>query len=170
MIRFKPVIWLWIVFVLASVGCDPSDTTPSGTSDPVDNAEFQPLIEDEILTYTNNYRAQHGLNPLYMREDVRTVARQHSLDMLDRNFFDHTNPDGESPADRLKNAHISYTAWAENIALNSGATDPASTVMNQWINSEGHRLNILNTAVTHIGIGVVRAGETYYYTQLFMRP
>ncbi len=162
MIRFTSIIFL-LCFCLS---CYESSDDENGSN----SAEIIVDMEIEILNYTNQYRAQQQLSALTMDEHVRDVARQHSLDMVERDFFDHANPDGENPGARLDKAGVTYTLWAENIARNQGYSDPAEKAMEQWIESPGHRANLINSSLTRLGVGVVAAGEEYYYTQLFIRP
>ena len=123
-------------------------------------------MEQQVLALVNKTRAEYGLNPLTWAEDLAVVARAHSSDMIRRSFFDHTNPDGKSPFDRIKAAGITYRTAAENIAY--GQRSPEE-VMNAWMNSSGHRANILNAKVKEMGVGAVRnSGGTIYWTQLFV--
>ena len=123
-------------------------------------------IEWEVFELVNAERAKYGLSALSWADDLSRVARGHSRDMIDRGFFDHTNPDGRSPFDRLRLAGISYRTAAENIAY--GQRTPEA-VMNAWMNSPGHRANILNANVKEIGVGAaVSSGGTIYWTQIFV--
>ncbi|MCY0990077.1 CAP domain-containing protein [Nannocystis sp. ILAH1] len=101
--------------------------------------------------------------------DVRLhcAARKHSQDMAERGFFDHVNPDGQDPFDRLDEA--GYTGWAvagENIA--AGSEDPGMTVQG-WLDSDGHCANLMNPQYTHTGVGFYEGtgNLTYYWTQTF---
>ena len=123
-------------------------------------------IEKQVLDLVNAERAKYGLSALTWADDLANIARAHSQDMIRRNYFDHTDPDGRSPFDRLKNAGIRYRYAAENIAY--GQKSPAA-VMNAWMNSSGHRKNILNANLKEIGVGAVSSsGGTIYWTQLFV--
>lgn len=120
---------------------------------------------ERVLELVNEERAKEGARPLTLDEDLCAVAAMHSEDMIARNFFSHENPDGASPFDRMKAYGISYRAAAENIA--AGQTTPEQ-VMDSWMNSPGHRKNILNTAYGKIGIGIALGGEyRIYWTQCF---
>lgn len=121
---------------------------------------------ERVLELVNEERAKEGAKPLVLDEDLCAVAAMHSEDMIARNFFDHENPDGASPFDRMKAYGISYMAAAENIA--AGQTTPEQ-VMDSWMNSPGHRKNILNNAYGKIGIGIAMGGEyRIYWTQCFI--
>ncbi|MBR4030322.1 MAG: hypothetical protein IKJ06_02880 [Clostridia bacterium] len=114
-----------------------------------------------VLELVNAERAKNGLNALKLDSALSKVAEAHSKDMATRNFFSHTNPDGLSPFDRIKNAGISYKTAGENIAM--GQKTPQQ-VVEAWMNSEGHRKNILNASFTKMGLGK----EGNYWTQLFI--
>lgn len=130
----------------------------------LESTDLNPAVKnaaEEVCRRTNAARASQGLAPLVLRVDLSDVAQSHSQDMLDRNFFNHTNPDNETPFDRLRNAGITYQAAAENIA--SGQTS-AEQVVTAWMNSSGHRANILNPRFTKLGVGVVGSLWTQVFT------
>ena len=123
-------------------------------------------MEQEVFELVNKVRVENGLHTLKWAEDLAEIARAHCADMINRGFFSHTNPDGESPFDRLKNNGIAYRSAAENIAY--GQKD-AQEVMNSCMNSSGHRANILSKTVKEIGIGAVKNTRgTIYWTQMFV--
>lgn len=137
--------------------------TAAPTTAPATNAS---AIEQEVFRLVNEVRAQYGLSALSWANDLANVARAHSRDMINRNFFSHTNPDGYSPFDRLRNNGISYRTAAENIAYGQRT---AQAVMDAWMNSSGHRANILNANVKEIGVGAATSSSgTIYWTQLFV--
>jgi len=122
-------------------------------------------LEDEVIRLVNEERAKAGLGKLSKDNLLIKVAEDHSEDMCSRNFFNHKNPDGESPFDRMKRNGIKYKTAGENIAKGQKT---AEAVMKAWMNSEGHRANILNPDFTHIGVGVSVRSGTYYWTQCFI--
>ncbi|SFL90769.1 CAP domain-containing protein [Geodermatophilus ruber] len=119
--------------------------------------------EEQVLALVNEARAAAGCAPVVADAGLAAVARAHSADMRDRDFFSHTNPEGLSPFDRARNAGIS-TARAENIAY--GQPD-AAAVMEGWMNSSGHRRNILDCDLTRLGVGVAEGAGGPWWTQLF---
>ena len=122
-------------------------------------------FELKVLELVNAERAKQGLSALTWDSSLAAVAEAHSLDMAQNNFFSHTNLKGQSPFDRIKAFGISYSYAAENIA--AGQKTPES-VMNSWMNSEGHRKNILNGNLTRLGVGYVKGGSYgHYWTQVF---
>ena len=123
----------------------------------------QTAFENRVLELVNEERAKNGLSALQMDESVREVARVKSSDMSKNNYFSHTSPTYGTPFEMLKSYGISYKSAGENIA--QGSTSPEA-VVNGWMNSSGHRANILNANYTHIGIGYEADGN--YWTQMFI--
>jgi len=121
----------------------------------------------EVLRLVNVERAKNGLQALTLDSSLSAVAKKHSEDMAAKNYFSHTNLSGQSPFDRLKSAGISYKTAGENIA--AGQKSP-SQVVTGWMNSEGHRKNILNKSFTKMGLGYAESNSGYgtYWTQLFI--
>lgn len=121
--------------------------------------------ERRVWELTNEERKKQGVAPLDWNEELAKTARAHSRDMVERGFFSHNNPDGETPFDRMLSAGIKYRSAAENIA--AGQATPELAVK-EWMNSEGHRKNILNPKLREMGVGIARGG-TYgiYWTQNF---
>jgi uncharacterized protein YkwD len=115
-----------------------------------------------VLALVNQERAAAGCGAVTADAALAGVARAHSADMRDRGFFDHTNPDGQDPFDRAAAAGLS--ARAENIAR--GQAD-AAAVMESWMNSPGHRRNILDCDLTRLGVGVAEGAGGPWWTQLF---
>ena len=118
--------------------------------------------EDQVVALVNEERAAAGCGPVSADGGLASVARAHSDDMRDRAFFDHVNPEGLSPFDRADDAGVD--ARAENIAR--GQVD-AADVMNSWMNSAGHRANILDCGLTRLGVGIAEGGGGPWWTQLF---
>ena len=119
--------------------------------------------ENEVIRLVNEIRVKNGLNTLKADWELSRVARYKSQDMKDNNYFSHTSPVYGSPFTMMKNFGISYRSAAENIA--KGQTTPQA-VVNAWMNSSGHRANILNASYTKIGVGYVASG--HYWTQMFI--
>lgn len=119
--------------------------------------------ELEVVELTNVERQKHGLAPFQIDEALSKVARVKSEDMAKQNYFSHNSPTYGSPFDMMKQFGISYRTAGENIAM--GQRSPQE-VVNAWMNSEGHRANILNSNFTHIGVGHASNGN--YWTQQFI--
>ena len=128
-------------------------------------------IEWEIFRIVNQQRIIHGLTPLRLHRKLTKVARMHSGNMVAQGFFSHTDKQGRTPFDRLDQylPELGWRAAAENIAFNYGNTaeEAASNLMVSWMNSPGHRVNILSSNFTDIGIGVVQSDRYICATQLF---
>ena len=120
--------------------------------------------EAEVIHLVNEARISQGLSPLSHNWELSRVARYKSQDMKDNNYFSHTSPTYGSPFQMIKDFGISYRSAGENIAR--GQRTPQA-VFNGWMNSSGHRANILNSSYTHIGVGYVKDGN--YWTQMFIR-
>lgn len=119
--------------------------------------------EQEVIRLVNEIRAQNGLKALTYDWELGRVARYKSQDMKDNKYFSHTSPAYGSPFQMMKSFGISYRSAGENIA--KGQATPQA-VVNAWMNSSGHRANILNPSFTHIGVGYV--GDGKYWTQMFI--
>ncbi|WP_231877221.1 CAP domain-containing protein [Bhargavaea cecembensis] len=121
-------------------------------------------VEQKVLDLTNAERAKAGLKPLAADSKLMDAARAKSADMRKNNYFSHTSPTYGSPFDQMKAAGISYKKAAENIAM--GQRTPEEVVKG-WMESPGHRQNILTPEFTHIGIGYDSNG--HYWTQMFIQ-
>jgi len=110
----------------------------------------------------NAHRVSVGCRVLVWSAEVAAVAQAHSADMARRDFFDHINPDGKTPFDRLRRAGIPYSAAAENIAY---GTASAKRVLELWLKSAGHRANIENCRYTHHGVGLSQGRWTQVFVE-----
>jgi len=124
--------------------------------------------EQQVVDLVNKERAAAGLSALKVNTKLASVAEKKAEDMRDNNYFSHTSPTYGSPFDMMKQFGISYTSAGENIA--KGQRTP-SEVMDGWMNSSGHRANILNSSYTEIGVGYVTdSNGNTYWVQQFIRP
>ncbi len=154
----------------------PAPTAPAQTTTPAPTAPAQPTTpttsigayEQQVVDLVNKERAAAGLPALKVNTKLSGVAEKKAEDMRDKKYFSHTSPTYGSPFDMMKQFGISYTTAGENIA--KGQKTPAA-VMNGWMNSEGHRANILNSKYTEIGVGYVTdSNGNTYWVQHFIRP
>lgn len=121
--------------------------------------------EQEVFNLINQQRANNGLTALKIDNEVQNVARIKAKDMVQNNYFSHTSPTYGSPFDMLKSFKISYNTAGENIAGNSSN----SGAVTAWMNSSGHRANILNSSFNYTGIGVVSSSKYgKLYVQMFI--
>ncbi|MCX7695679.1 MAG: SafA/ExsA family spore coat assembly protein [Caloramator sp.] len=125
-------------------------------------------IESEVVRLVNIERAKVGLPALKENWQLSRVARYKSQDMINKNYFSHYSPTYGSPFDMIESFGIKFSAAGENIAM--GQRTPQE-VMNAWMNSPGHRSNILSPSYTEIGVGLAKdkAGRCYW-TQMFIKP
>jgi uncharacterized YkwD family protein len=124
-------------------------------------------FQNRVVALTNAERAKYGLPALKMNPDLQRMARIKSEDMRNKNYFDHHSPTFGSPFDMMKQFGISYSYAGENIA--AGQQSPED-VVKAWMNSPGHRANILKREYTQIGCGVATGGSyRIYWSQEFIR-
>lgn len=127
-----------------------SEPTPRDTSQPPTSGGGTNAQERQVLDYTNQIREQQGCGPLRLDTALVKAAGKQASDMVRRHYMDHTNPDGQDPGDRMAAAGYRGSSWGENIAA---GYDSAQKVVAAWMQSDGHRKNILNCRFTSIGIG-----------------
>ncbi|MDB7817931.1 SafA/ExsA family spore coat assembly protein [Intestinimonas butyriciproducens] len=119
--------------------------------------------EQEVIRLVNEIRVQNGLSALTYNWELSRVARYKSQDMVDNRYFSHTSPTYGTPFQMIRSFGLSYRSAGENIAY--GQRTPQA-VVNAWMNSSGHRANILSSSYTQIGVGYVADG--HYWTQMFI--
>ena len=164
-------LWCWIPSCVQP-SC-PSETPDTPAQPDIPETPEQPgdpgsvpgvlAYEQEVVRLVNAERASYGLPALSIRADLCQYARVKSQDMHDSGYFSHTSPNYGSPFDMMKSFGITYSHAGENIAM--GYSTPEA-VVSAWMNSEGHRANILNANYTRLGVGFVAAGN--YWTQWFL--
>lgn len=120
--------------------------------------------EQEVLRLVNIERQKAGLQAFRLSSELSNVARDKSKDMAHNNYFSHTSPTHGSPFDMMRAYGINYRSAGENIAKGYNS---AQSVVNGWMNSPGHRANILNSSFNTLGVGHYKLGNTDYWTQMF---
>ncbi len=129
------------------------------------SSEEEPTWAEEILQLVNTERAKAGLPALILSEQLTGVANLKAQDMADNHYFDHTSPTYGTPFEMMRTYGISYRSAGENIA--AGQRTPEE-VMNAWMNSSGHKANILNESYTTLGVGIATGGDYgIYWVQMF---
>jgi len=170
-----------LAFALSLAGCSfqlsPKTSTPeaskTGATKPSKPSESSMAMERRVFDLTNAERAKHRLPPFIWHDILSNSARAHSDDMLRNNMTGHSGSDGSSARQRierhgLKNAN----SWSENVAYGSPTPE---AVVQAWMNSPGHKANILSNSSTHLGVGLVlrpagsSATYSHYWTQNFVR-
>ncbi len=164
-------LWCWIPSC-EQPSC-PSETPDTPAQPDIPETPEQPddpgsvpgvlAYEQEVVRLVNAERASYGLPALSIRADLCQYARIKSQDMHDSGYFSHTSPNYGSPFDMMKSFDITYSHAGENIAM--GYSTPEA-VVSAWMNSEGHRANILSASYTELGVGYVADGG--YWTQWFV--
>lgn len=141
---------------------------PEPAPTPEKEVTFMNEFQTKVVSLVNAERAKYGLKPMIAKEDLTKVAQVKAQDMYQSRYFSHTSPNYGSPFDMLRKFGISYSAAGENIAM--GQKTPEQ-VMQDWLNSPGHRANILNANYNEIGVGVYQSyyGYGYIWVQEFTR-
>ena len=119
-----------------------------------------------MVELINKERKNAGLTPVTADNSLLEQAADVRAEELPR-LFSHTRPDGRGPFTALDDLGLSYRRAGENIAYNSGYADTVAQTMSDWMNSPGHRANILNGEFEQVGIGLFQSGRTYYWVQIF---
>ncbi|SFA95313.1 CAP domain-containing protein [Clostridium frigidicarnis] len=147
------------------------EVTPP-VQEPGDNDKFMAQVESMIFQKVNEERAKAGVAALTYNSTMENYARIKSQDMGDRKYFDHKDPEGNLITVKMEKDGVKYNSWGENIAYIGGVSDAnalANQFMTNWMNSPGHRQNILSNNFSSIGVGVYKVGNTVYATQEFYR-
>ncbi|NLY70989.1 MAG: serine protease [Clostridiales bacterium] len=146
----------------------PNTQAPQKPESPAKETTVPGNYEAKVVDLVNKERAAQGLAPLKYNAELSKVARIKAEDMRDKNYFSHTSPTYGSPFDMMKSFGIKYRAAGENIA--KGYRTPES-VMDGWMNSPGHKANIMSPNFTEVGVGYVTDSKgTGYWVQMFIRP
>lgn len=151
-------------------GGSTSAKTPSATPTPAPSAPKTTVElsdeEQQLLTLINNERAKAGLPALQVDMELMKVARTKANDMVQNNYFSHYSPTYGSPFDMMRQFGISFKAAAENIAGNS----TIQGAVNAWMNSSGHKANIMNASYNYTGIGIAKSNKYgYVFVQMFIK-
>ncbi|MDF2506139.1 SafA/ExsA family spore coat assembly protein [Clostridium sp.] len=174
----KPGDTLWKIAVANQTGLseliakNPQFKNPNliypGNKVNIPNINDTKASEAEVIRLVNVERSKNGLGPLAANWQVGRVARYKSQDMINKKYFSHTSPTYGSPFNMMEQFGIKFSAAGENIAM--GQRTPAE-VVNAWMNSPGHRANILNPSYTQLGVGLAKDSKgTCYWTQMFIKP
>ncbi len=167
---------LWKICVKYQIGCseilqiNPQISNPDliypGQLVKVPDMSQIKSFENEVVRLVNVERSKQGLAPLKSNWQLSRVARYKSQDMINNNYFSHTSPTFGDPFKMIKDFGINYRTAGENIAYGQNS---AQEVMNGWMNSQGHRSNILNSKFSQIGVGLaIDQSGRKYWTQMFI--
>lgn len=146
----------------------PPEPTPDGCE-----VTFNDEYIEIMLKLINEARLEAGVAPLIITPELMASSQAHSRDMACRNFFSHNNPDGQTPFDRMEVAGYPLYYAAENIYAGQGVYNSPEKAVKAWLNSPGHRTNMLSPQYVHIGLGFAYTDTSYYggyYTTDFGSP
>ena len=126
-------------------------------------------LEQECFAEVNKCRKSHGIAALELDDELLAVAREYSRRMADERFFSHTDGEGKTVRERLARAGIRWRSVGENIASSKGYVNPVAVAMHGWLESPGHRRNILDSGfrLAAVGAWISRDGAVYF-TQVFI--
>ncbi|MEU6881592.1 CAP domain-containing protein [Streptomyces sp. NPDC046712] len=147
-----------------------SATTPPAPRNAAAPAALAPAVGKtdqyiaQVVSLANDERERAGCGPLRSNSRLRKAAQAHANDMATRDYYEHRSPEGRDAGDRIKAAGYAWDSWAENI--HRGPKTPAKA-MEDWMNSDGHRRNILNCSFKDIGVGVALASNGPWWVQNF---
>jgi uncharacterized protein YkwD len=140
---------------------------------PVAAAADDPLqaLAHKIFSLANRQRRLHGVRPLEWNDTVAQEARRHSMNMMERGFFSHTDPARGPLGARLHAARAGWSRCGENIFREQGMDDPADAAIEGWMRSPAHRQGLLDPLFTQTGVGIAISPDTeYFITQEFIHP
>ncbi|MBL8158076.1 CAP domain-containing protein [bacterium] len=165
----QPTVVAPVTTVVAAEAAPVVETKPA--AEPTTPIDVIAEMETEILRLTNEERVEQGLPALTFDTKLHSIATLHSEDMLANDYFEHEDPDGCSSSCRATNAGYRWRAIGENIYMMSGyKIDPAkmaAQVVAGWMDSPGHRANILGTSFAESGVGVAIKGKDVYVTAVY---
>lgn len=168
----KPVAIRWVIGETGG-GKDEDGERPRVVANKASNsAVSERILSVEKIAFeaVNKKRAEAGLRPLAWSDQLEAVARFHSVDMAEYDYFSHRSPSGKVVSDRADDAHIgNWRAIGENIAFNRGYQDPIAKAVDLWMNSPSHKNNMLSETWRESAIGVAIGEDgSYYFTQVFL--
>lgn len=158
-LRYATTVLMAMVLAVAAIGLSAlwSQTAEAADTVTVTGCTGTPVVldanEKTMLDLHNNQRANSGLRKLCVHPALQRAAEAHSQDMIDNDYFSHTSQDGTTFAQRIKREGYNYRTAGENIAWGSGSLGSPDNIFNNWMNSSGHRANILNKNFREVGIG-----------------
>ncbi len=154
------LLGFWLAFALS-----PLMVKTAAGAEPANVAS----LEAELLAQVNQVRSEHHLIPLVRRSDLDRVARAHSSDMAQRNYFSHHTPEGESPLDRLQRSGVSDMRLAAENLGKTTHSNPTAQIVKSWLESPDHRSNLLAPAMNFTGIGIAQGADgSLIYTQVYI--
>jgi uncharacterized protein YkwD len=138
---------LMVVGATRSAAADPLPDAAAASIGPAPEATTQ----QNVFVYTNAHRARYRAQPVRYHYALAVAAQRHANDMASRNQMTHTGSDGSNPGQRISRAGFRWTSWGENVAVGYSSS---SAVVWAWLNSPGHRANLLNPRFQWMGVGI----------------
>ena len=127
-------------------------------------------LEQQCLDEINSLRESRGLGRLELSEGLLEIARDYSRRMAEERFFSHTDPEGRTVRQRVSGAGIKWRVLGENLAYSNGYHNPVAASVNGWMDSDGHRRNILDPSYRQTAIGAwISSDGTVYFTEIFLK-
>ena len=127
-------------------------------------------LEQQCLDEVNRHRGMRGLGRLELSEELLEIARDYSRRMAEEKFFSHTDPEGRTVRQRVSDAGIRWRVLGENLAYSNGYHNPVAASMSGWMDSEGHRRNILDPSYRQTAIGAwISSDGTVFFTEIFLK-
>jgi uncharacterized protein YkwD len=127
-------------------------------------------LEQQCLEQINRQRQARGIQPLKLSQELLPLARHYSWRMAKEKFFSHTDPEGGTVKERVSEYGIRWQILGENLAYSNGYVNPVAASLHGWMDSPGHRKNILDSAYNYTAIGVwISENGTVYFTEIFMK-
>ncbi len=151
---------------------DPVDSGESESSPRVSSRLIREIasLEQQCLDEINLVRRRNGLSRLNFYEELLPLARDYSRRMAEQNFFSHSDPDGLTVRERVEGADIKWRMVGENLAYSNGYVNPVAASLHGWMDSPGHRRNILDPDFSLTAIGVwIKEDGTVYFTEIFLK-
>jgi uncharacterized protein YkwD len=141
------------------------DLTEAPTNYPLRELEF---FERHCFDEVNRQREAQNLAPLISSEELLPLARHYSRRLAEEKFFSHTDPQGRTTRDRLRDAGIKFLLLGENLSQASGYLDPVPDVVQNWMRNPAHRANILTAEFKYAVVGVWIKDKTFFFTEIFL--
>ncbi len=156
-----PALWSGL-----SPGAEAQTAVPS-IAQAAQTAQSDLTVDQELLRLVNGERQRVNAPPLVLNDKLTAAAQRHAQDMATSRRMSHTGSDGSTMRSRIDTTQYTWSTIGENVAMGQPT---AAAVMTAWMNSPGHRQNILNPAFTEMGVGYATNAGRAYWTQVFARP
>ncbi len=166
----KQLLTICTLIIILNSGCM-RDYSYRKILNPLQEIGFASELEGKCYILINEERKKQGLKPLQLDYQLKKITMEHTKDMVRMACISHQGIDNKEVSERANTAHIDWEIIGENIARNKGYSNPVNRAVKDWMNSKGHRANILNKEFTHTAISITKSKDGFFYfTQVFMKP